>query len=89
MTTFPAARFTSTAIAATKGTSTSACRWVPGSGRDREQVLPVVEDIADRAHQVPGHGHHGQPGELMVVELVRILRQVHVGGVHREQDAAQ
>src|SRR5215469_12347141 len=61
----------------------------PGGGRDREQVLAVVEDIADRAHDFPGHGHHGQPGELVVVELVRVLRQGHVGGVDREQDAAQ
>src|SRR5215813_4409739 len=45
----------------------------PGGGRDREQVLAVVEDIADRAHDFPGHGHHGQPGELVVVELVRAL----------------
>src|SRR5215472_15856283 len=61
----------------------------PGGGRDREQVLAVVEDVADRAHDLPGHGHHGQPGELVVVELVRVLRRGHVGGVDREQDAAQ
>src|SRR5215469_16548126 len=61
----------------------------PGRGRDREQVLAGVEDVADRAHQFPGHGLHGQPGELVVVELVRVLRQGHVGSVHRQQDAAQ
>src|SRR5215472_2350888 len=60
-----------------------------GRGRDREQRLPVVEHIADGAHEFPGDGHHGQPGELVVVELVRVLERRDLRGVHREQHATQ
>src|ERR1700744_3033889 len=62
---------------------------VPGTAPHDQQVLAVVQHVSDLADRVAGGGDHAEPDELVVVELVRVVRGRNLGRVHHQQGAAQ
>src|SRR5215470_7386159 len=65
-------------------TALRAGRWL-----DHQQILAMMAHVGDDADRLPGRGHHGEPDQLVIVELVRLLRGADMIGVHRKPDAAQ
>src|SRR5580658_7458111 len=56
---------------------------------DHEQVLAVVEHVADHAHLLAVRRAHAEPDQLMVAELVRVARARELGGVDAQPGPGQ